>query len=465
MKKSLMAALFAGTLFFASCDQEVVIDDAQLQEIVDAAVAAALQNYPNTQAIADAAAAAATQAVNAGIASLDINGAIQAALDAADAIANPEVVNVGTGGVLEITTNTTWTNDKIWFMSGKVVVKSGATLTIEEGTIVKAAGGQGSNATVLLVAQGGKINAVGTAAKPIIFTDFQDQITYAHGGVSPNRSLGDRGKWGSIVVLGKAKVGEDGGTEDIEGITSGFDFTVYGGSDDADNSGVLKYVSIRHTGTQVAGGDELQGLTMGGVGSGTVIDNVELLGSNDDGIEIFGGSVNVTNLVVYGHKDDGIDLDEAYKGTISNALIYMAADSDTAFEIDGTEDGTGTIKGEYTVQNVTVYGNLDAENTATLGDYKSGATGLNKNIAYVDFKTGSGYKGIDAGKYGGAGTATAVDKLFFNSVVFVGGSANTKATLLNGKASEDSATWLTVASTKAATAGADESVFGWTQVK
>ena len=189
------------------------------------------------------------------------------------------------------------------------------------------------------------------------------------------------------------------------------------------------------------------------------------MGSNDDGIEIFGGSVNVTNLVVYGHKDDGIDLDEAYKGTISNALIYMAADSDTAFEIDGTEDGTGTIKGEYTVQNVTVYGTLDAEKTATLGDYKSGATGLNKNIAYVDFKDGSGYKGIDAAKYGGAGTATAVDKLFFNSVVFVGGSANTKATLLNGKASEDSATWLTVASTKAATAGADESVFGWTQVK
>jgi hypothetical protein len=170
-------------------------------------------------------------------------------------------------------------------------------------------------------------------------------------------------------------------------------------------------------------------------------------------------------LVIYGHKDDGIDLDEAYKGTISNALIYMAADSDTAFEIDGTEDGTGTIKGEYTIQNVTAYGNLDAENTFTLGDYKSGATGLNKNIAYVDFKDGSGYKGIDANKYGGAGTATAVDKLYFNSVLFVGGSTNTKATVLNGKATEDSATWLTVASTKASTAGADESVFAWTQVK
>lgn len=457
MKKSLMAALFAGTLFFASCEQEVVIDDAQLQEIVDAAVAAALQNYPNTQAIADAAAAAATQAVNSGIASLDINGAIQAALDAADAIANPEVVAVGNGGVFQITTNTTWTNDKIWFMSGKVVVTSGATLTIEEGTIVKAAGGQGSNATVLVIAQGGKINAVGTAAKPIIFTDFQDQITYAHGGVSPNRSLGDRGKWGSIVVLGKAKVGEDGGTEDIEGITSGFDFTVYGGSDDADNSGVLKYVSIRHTGTQVAGGDELQGLTMGGVGSGTVVENIELLGSNDDGIEIFGGSVNVTNLVIYGHKDDGIDLDEAYKGTISNALIYMAADSDTAFEIDGTEDSTNTIVGSYTIEDVTVYGNLDAESLTTLGDYKSSPTGSNTNIAYVDFKDGSGYKGIAATQYN-AGT------LSFESVKYVGGSANTKATVLNGKASEASATWLTVATTKGTT-GADESVFGWTQVK
>jgi hypothetical protein len=465
MKKSLMAVLFAGTLFFSSCTQEVVIDDAQLQEIVDAAVAAALQNYPNTQAIADAAAAAATQAVNSGIASLDINGAIQAALDAADAIANPEVVPVGNGGVFQITTNTTWTNDKIWFMSGKVVVTSGATLTIEEGTIVKAAGGQGSNATVLVIAQGGKINAVGTAAKPIIFTDFQDQITYAHGGVSPNRSLGDRGKWGCVVILGKAKVGEDGGTEDIEGITSGFDFTVYGGSDDADSSGVLKYVSIRHTGTQVAGGDELQGLTMGGVGSGTVVENIELLGSNDDGIEIFGGSVNVTNLVIYGHKDDGIDLDEAYKGTISNALIYMAADSDTAFEIDGTEDSTNTIVGEYTIQNVTVYGNLDAESTFTLADYKATPTGVNKNIAYIDFKDGSGYKGIAANTYSGAGTTTAASKLFFDSIYYIGGSANTKTTVLNGKASEASATWLTVASTKPSSAGADESIFGWTQVK
>ena len=465
MKKSILALLFSGAILFTSCQTEAVVDSAEVQKIVDAAVAAALANYPNTQAIADAAAAAATQAVNSGLATLDINGAIEAALEAADALTNPEVVNVGSGGTEEITTNTTWTNDKIWLMSGKVVVTDGATLTIESGTIVKAAGGQASNATVLVIAKGGKINAVGTAEKPIIFTDFQDQLTYAHNGVSPNRQLGDRGKWGCVIILGKATVGEDGGEDDIEGISADLDFTKYGGSDDADNSGTLKYVSIRHTGTQVGGGDELQGLTMGGVGSGTTIDNIELLGSNDDGIEIFGGSVNVSNLLVYGHKDDGIDLDEAYKGTISNALVFLADDSDTAFEIDGTEDGTGNTVGEFTIKNVTVYGKLDnAEKTATFGDWKSDATGLMHNVAYVDFSDSSSFKGIDDTTYGGVSTTTAVGKLFFNNFNVIS-SAATKASVLNGLVTEASASWLNIGSTKTSSMGADESVFSWTQIK
>lgn len=460
MKKSILALSLAGALVFSSCESEVVVDDATIQSIVNQAVAAVLAQFPDvpsTQAIADAAAKAASEAVAAGLSGQE--AAFEAALQAA---LPPPTERVGSGGIVEITGNTYWTSDKIWLMDGKVVVMDGATLEIEPGTIVKATSGQGANATVLLIAKGGKIEAKGTSEKPIIFTDVEDDIV--RGTSSPNRSASDRGKWGSVIILGKAKVGEDGGEEDIEGIVSGYDFTKYGGTDDADDSGELNYVSIRHTGTQIGGGDELQGLTMGGVGSGTVIENIELLGSNDDGIEIFGGSVDVTNLLIANHKDDGIDLDEAYKGTITNAVVYMAADSDTVFEHDGTEDSTGTIDGAFTVSGVTAYGNDYAEKTATLGDWKSDATAFIENVAYVRFPAGSTFKGIDADTYKGAGTASALGELSFKDIVVV--TSDTKTAVLNGLlADEASATWLSITTSKSASAGADESVFAWTQVQ
>jgi len=461
MKKSILALLFSGAILFTSCETEATVDSAEVQKIVDAAVAAALQNYPNTQAIADAAAAAATQAVNSGLATLDINGAIEAALSAADALANPTVVRVGTGGVTYISSNTTWTNDKIWLMDGKIVVEDGATLTIEAGTIVKAAAGTGANATVLIIAKGAKIEAVGTADKPIIFTDANDQIVYANGSTSPNRSVTDKGLWGSVIILGNGIVGAANGEANIEGVVSGYEFTKYGGSNNAENSGTLKYVSIRHTGTAVSPGNELQGLTMGGVGSGTVIENIELIGSEDDGIEIFGGAVNVTNIVIANFDDDGIDLDQAYDGTISNAVVIMAPGSDTVFEIDGTEEPNNAILGEYTVKNVTAYGRSDAAKFDTFGNWKSDATGFNENVLFVDFPAGTTLGGIDADTYDGAGTTTAEGKLNFKDFIVV--TSDSKTTVIGGQVEEASATWISVSSTRPSSKGADESVFGWTQ--
>ncbi|MCH1595365.1 MAG: hypothetical protein L7S42_02520 [Flavobacteriaceae bacterium] len=459
MKKSIFALALSGAMLFSSCEQEVVIDDAQLQAIVDAAVAAALANYPNTEEIADAAAAAATAAVANGLG--DIDSAIQDALDAAEALTNPSIVRVGTGGVTEITADTTWSNDKIWLMDGKIVVQDGVTLTIEEGTIVKGSTGTGSNATVLVIAKGGKINAVGTAEKPIIFTDANDQIVYANGTTSPNRSLSDKGLWGSIILLGNGVVGAANGEANIEGVVSGYEFTKYGGSDNADNSGVMKYVSIRHTGTAVSPGNELQGLTMGGVGSGTTIENIELIGSEDDGIEIFGGAVNVSNLVIANFDDDGIDLDQAYAGTISNAVVILASGSDTAFEIDGTEEPNDAIVGEYTLQNVSVYGRSDAAKFDTFGNWKSDATGFNDNVVFVDFPAGSTLGGIDADTYDGAGTAAVEGKLNFRDFVAV--TSDSKTDVIAGQVEEASATWISVSATRPSGKGADESVFAWTQ--
>lgn len=461
MKKSILALMFSGAILFTSCETEATVDSAEVQKIVDAAVAAALQNYPNTQAIADAAAAAATQAVNSGLATLDINGAIEAALSAADALANPTVVRVGTGGVTYISSNTTWTNDKIWLMDGKIVVEDGATLTVEAGTIVKAAAGTGANATVLIVAKGAKIEAVGTADKPIIFTDANDQIVYANGSTSPNRSVTDKGLWGSVIILGNGVVGAANGEANIEGVVSGYEFTKYGGSNNAESSGTMKYVSIRHTGTAVSPGNELQGLTMGGVGSGTVIENIELIGSEDDGIEIFGGAVNVTNIVIANFDDDGIDLDQAYDGTISNAVVIMAPGSDTVFEIDGTEEPNDAILGEYTVKNVTAYGRSDAAKFDTFGNWKSDATGFNENVLFVDFPAGTTLGGIDADTYDGAGTTTAEGKLNFKDFIVV--TSDSKTTVVGGQVEEASATWISVSSTRPSSKGADESVFGWTQ--
>jgi Flp pilus assembly protein TadG len=461
MKKSIVAFLFSGAVLFSSCETEAVLDSAEVQKIVDAAVAAALQNYPNTQTIADAAAAAATTAVNNGLGALDIDGAIQAALDAADALSNPTVSRVGTGGVTSITSNTTWTNDKVWLMDGKIVVENGATLTIEEGTIVKAASGTGANATVLIIAKGGKINAVGTADKPIIFTDANDQIVYANGSTSPNRSVTDKGLWGSVIILGNGIVGAANGEANIEGVVSGYEFTKYGGSNNAESSGTMKYVSIRHTGTAVSPGNELQGLTMGGVGSGTVIENIELIGSEDDGIEIFGGAVNVTNIVIANFDDDGIDLDQAYDGTISNAVVIMAPGSDTVFEIDGTEEPNDAILGEYTVKNVTAYGRSDAAKFDTFGNWKSDATGFNENVLFVDFPASTTLGGIDADTYDGAGTAPIEGKLNFKDFVVV--TSDSKSDVINGQVSEDSATWISVSTTRPAGKGANETVFAWTQ--
>ncbi len=372
----------------------------------------------------------------------------------------PDVQTVGTGGVTYIEENQTWTNDRIWLMDGKIVVRNGATLTIEAGTIVKAETDDGADATVLVIAKGGKINAVGTADDPIIFTDNDDQIGYDDNGISPNRVPSDMGKWGSIVVLGNASTGTDTGEAEIEGIATGYDWTTYGGSDDSENSGNIEYVSIRHSGKELNAGEELQGLTLGGVGNGTTVQNLEIVGSNDDGIEIFGGSVDVTNLFIYYNGDDAIDLDQAYKGTISNAVVIMNTGTDNVFEFDGTEDSTGTIDGAFTVQNVTAYGNANAEKTDTYGHWKSDATCFTTNVVYKDFITGTTIEGIDSDTYGGLGTAATEGSLLFSNLDFV--TTDALADIFSGTSVTDFADIAEVVTEQAGSTGADETVFAWT---
>jgi hypothetical protein len=373
----------------------------------------------------------------------------------------PETETVGGGGIYFIDDSQTWTNDRIWIMNGKVVVRDGGTLTIEAGTIIKAEDGQGVDATALVIAKGGNIVAEGTAESPIVFTDKADELSYSNEDrLSPNRVATDTGFWGGVIILGQATVGEDGGQDTIEGIATGYDWTMYGGLSDTESSGSLNYVSIRHSGTALGNGDEIQGLTLGGVGSGTTITNIEVVGSNDDGIEIFGGTVNVTNLTIWAQTDDAVDLDEGYAGTIDNVAVQMKASGDNIFEIDGTEDSTDERDGQFTVKNVTFIGvDGNTEKTDQLGHWKSDATGTTENVLYTTMD-GQTIEGIDSDTYDASATENAVNKLIFKNFQFA-----TTSTLASILANTESTTgvapaWASVVSS--GTVGADTSVMSWT---
>ena len=286
----------------------------------------------------------------------------------------------------EISESTTWTNNNIYVLNQKVVVSSGVVLTIQAGTIIKGTEGTGSLASALIVAKGGKLNAVGTATEPIIFTSINDNIEIGQT-AGTNLDETNSGLWGGLIVLGDAPCSFSGDVEtlQIEGIPADDTFGLYGGNNATDNSGVYQYISIRHGGALIGEGNEINGLTLGGVGSGTVIENIEVVANVDDGIEFFGGTVNASNLLVWAQGDDALDIDQAYSGTIDNAVVLLGANSDHAFEIDGPE---GSATGSFSLKNVTIIGNQITED-GEYADYRSNAMGSTENIYAYGFKTSS----------------------------------------------------------------------------
>ncbi len=286
----------------------------------------------------------------------------------------------------EISESTTWTNNNIYVLNQKVVVSSGVVLTIQAGTIIKGTEGTGSLASALIVAKGGKLNAVGTATEPIIFTSINDNIEIGQT-AGTNLDETNSGLWGGLIVLGDAPCSFSGDVEtlQIEGIPADDTFGLYGGNNATDNSGVYQYISIRHGGALIGEGNEINGLTLGGVGSGTVIENIEVVANVDDGIEFFGGTVNASNLLVWAQGDDALDIDQAYSGTIDNAVVVLGANSDHAFEIDGPE---GSATGSFSLKNVTIIGNQITED-GEYADYRSNAMGSTENIYAYGFKSSS----------------------------------------------------------------------------
>lgn len=286
-----------------------------------------------------------------------------------------------------ITSNTTWETGKSYILETRIAVEAGATLTIQPGVIIKGQVGSGANATALLIARGAKIMAEGTSAAPIIFTTVADNIE-AGQIASPNLSSTQSGLWGGLIVLGNAPISADAAAVQIEGIPPSDTNGLYGGTDAADNSGVIRYVSIRHGGTNIGEGNEINGLTLGGVGSGTTIEYVEIIGNQDDGIEAFGGTVNASNILVWNAGDDSFDMDQAYSGTIDNFIGILGADSDHGLELDGPE---GSTDGSFTLQNGSIKGHADATG-GEYADLRSDVKCTLNNIYFFNFKESSDFE-------------------------------------------------------------------------
>jgi len=225
-----------------------------------------------------------------------------------------------------ITSDVHLTKDKTYRIRGYVYITNNATLTIDAGTKITS---NKDSAGVLVIYRGAKIQAVGTATEPIVFTSAE--------------TTPQPGDLGGIILVGQAT--GNGNHSVIEG---GVDaaFSAFGGTNDADNSGTLKYVRIEYAGKAVNPGDEVNGLSLYGVGNGTTIDYVQVVRGLDDAFEFFGGTVNAKHLVAYNCADDDFDLDDGYRGKIQYAISIK----DPKFtDAKGT---TGDVSNNFEVDNV-----------------------------------------------------------------------------------------------------------------
>ena len=291
--------------------------------------------------------------------------------------------------------NVQWTSNNTYILDGFVFVDSTATLTIEAGTVIKGSPGEGANASALIVARGGKIFARGTASAPIIFTAESDDVNDPD-----DLTKDDRGLWGGVIVLGNTTINVAGGQEQIEGIPVTEPRGLYGGNNDEDNSGQLSYVSIRHGGSNIGANNEINGLTMGCVGSGTIVDHIEVFANSDDGFEWFGGTVNGKYLVSAFNGDDSFDWDEGFRG--KGQFWFAIQDpnvGNSAFECDG-----GTTPEDGQPYAIPVLSNITA-----IG---SGAAGANaKNTPLLNLRDNSGGKFYNSIFMDGRGFAVNVEDL------------------------------------------------------
>ncbi len=296
----------------------------------------------------------------------------------------------------DITNSVTWTSDNVYNLTKQIYVRAGATLTIQPGTLVQSTTGVGGS---LAVSRGAKIYVNGTEDAPVIMTSTSDNLTSWHEGCN---------EWGNLTLMGRGLIGASSDSirdrtpntktptglnvVQMEGLTAdGTNDTYYGGNDDNDDSGSISYLSLRYGGKVIGLANELNGLSLGAIGRETDIHHVEIMNNVDDGIEIWGGTVNLKYLNIWNIGDDSLDIDQGYRGKVQFGLIvqgYSTDDSqgsglgDNCIEHDGAEDSDAQPCTSTRIANFTVIGNPYSGDGATA--WRDGARVQYHNCIFMD---------------------------------------------------------------------------------
>lgn len=274
----------------------------------------------------------------------------------------------------DITADTTWSKKNVYVLKQLTYVASG-TLTIEAGTTVL-----GDSASALIVSRGAKLVASGTATEPIVFTSS----------LPVGQRGGPQGDWGGLVFLGRAVINTMGGENNAEGLVDD-PKNKYGGTDDAYDCGTLKYVRVEFAGRPLSANNELNGITLNACGSATTIDYVQVHRGVDDGIELFGGTVNMKHLVITGSDDDGLDWDKGWTGK-AQFVVTAQIPGRGNHGIEADNDATNpalTPRSAPTLFNVTLVGR-NPDTAASEGPsrgliLRAGTAGKLSNMVVMNF--------------------------------------------------------------------------------
>jgi hypothetical protein len=282
-------------------------------------------------------------------------------------IDKPVVVVTG-----QITGTENWVNTNYYVLRGAVFVTDGATLNIAPGTRIV---GESGSVGTLVVLQGGRLNAIGTAQAPIVFTSDQP--------------IGQRGRgdWGGLIINGRAPVNLEGGQGEGEGDTG-----IYGGTNPNDNSGVLRYVRAEFSGIEFSPDNELNGIAFQGVGRGTTVDHVQAHMSRDDAMEWFGGTVDGKYLVMSNAADDSVDWTFGWTGRLQFvAVTQRGDDADNGIEADNSEFNNNALpRANPQLYNVTLCGDPDTTEggeSPRAANIRRGTAFTIRNFLVTGFKT------------------------------------------------------------------------------
>ena len=271
-----------------------------------------------------------------------------------------------------ITGSETWVNTNYYVLRGAVFVEQGATLNIGAGTRVI---GESGSVGTLIVLRGGRLNAIGTATAPVVFTS--DQPAGRRG----------RGDWGGIIMNGRARVNFGSGEAAGEGDTG-----VYGGTDDNDNSGILSYVRVEFSGVEFSPDNELNGIAFQGIGRGTRVDHVQAHMSRDDALEWFGGTVDAKYIVASNAADDAIDWTFGWTGRMQYAVVTQRGDdADNGIEADDNEFNNNALPRSHPqIYNLTLCGDPDTSEggeSPRAMNLRRGTAFTIRNFLVTGFKT------------------------------------------------------------------------------